>query len=91
MAIVECAVKMDTTNQKSSETTEEYFDIFEARRNTVNAHDGRARYHEGMSKKAMIQIMDENNKTTAKVEGDHVIKKEIEESVMTARSEEFLA
>ena len=57
----------------------------------MNAHDGRAGYHEGMSKKAMIQIMDENNKTTAKVEGDHVIKKEIEESVMTARSEEFLA
>ena len=40
MAIVECAVEMNTTAQKSSETTEEYFDIFEDRRNTVNAHYG---------------------------------------------------
>ena len=30
MAIVECAVEMNTTAQRSSETIEEYFDIFEA-------------------------------------------------------------
>ena len=30
MSIVECAVEMNTIAQKSSETTEEYFDIFEA-------------------------------------------------------------
>ena len=65
MAIVECAVVMNTTSQKSSETTDEYFEIFEAQRNTVNAHDERAQYHEGMFKKAMIKIMDERNKTTA--------------------------
>ena len=40
MAIFECAVEMNTTYQKSSLTTEEYFNIFEAKRNTVNAHDG---------------------------------------------------
>ena len=34
MTIVECAVEMNTTDQKSSETTEEYFDIFEDQRNT---------------------------------------------------------
>ena len=45
MAIVECAVKINTTAHKSSETTEEYFNIFEAQRNTVNDHDGRAGYH----------------------------------------------
>ena len=45
MAIVEYAVEMNLTAQKPSETTEEYFNIFEARRNTVNAHDGRAGYH----------------------------------------------
>ena len=59
MAIVECAVEMNTTAQKSSETTEEYFNIFEARRNTVNAHNGRVGYHEGMFKKTVIKIMDE--------------------------------
>ena len=75
MAIVECAVKINTTVQKSSETTEEYFDIFEARRNTVNSHDGRAGYHEVMFKKAMIKIMDGRNKTAADVDGDPVLKK----------------
>ena len=30
MAIIECAVEINTTTQKSSQTTEEYFDIFEA-------------------------------------------------------------
>ena len=30
MAIIECAVEMNTTTQKSSESTEDYFDIFEA-------------------------------------------------------------
>ena len=30
MVIVECAVKMKKTAQKSSETKEDYFDIFEA-------------------------------------------------------------
>ena len=44
-----------------------------------------------MFKKAMIKIMDEKNKTTAEVDGDLVLKKEIEESEMTASSEEFLA
>ena len=63
MAIVECAVEMNTTAHKSSKITEEYFDIFEARRNTVNAHNGRAGYHEGSFKKATIKIMDEKNKT----------------------------
>ena len=40
MAIVECVVKMNTTAQNSSETTEEYFNIFEAQRNTVDDHEG---------------------------------------------------
>ena len=35
MDIVDCAVKMNTTAQNSSETTEEYSDIFGSRRNTV--------------------------------------------------------
>ena len=39
IAIIECAVEMNTTNQKSSETTEEYFDIFEAQRNTIKTMD----------------------------------------------------
>ena len=82
---------MNTTTHNSSETTEEYFDIFEDRRNTVNAHDGQAGYHEGIFKKAMIKIMDNSNKTTADVDRDHILKKEIEESAMTASSEEFLA
>ena len=43
-----------------------------------------------MFKKAMIKIMDERNKTTAEVDGDPVLKKEIEEEAMTASSEEFL-
>ena len=30
MSIVECAVEMNTTAQKPSETTKEYFDILEA-------------------------------------------------------------
>ena len=44
-----------------------------------------------MFKKAMIKIMDEENKKTADVDGDPVLKKETEEAVMTASSEEFLA
>ena len=75
MTIVECAVEMNTTAQKSSETTEEYFNIFKDQRNTVNAHNGQAGYREGMFKKAMIKIMDESNKTTSKVDGDPVLKK----------------
>ena len=90
MAIVECAVKMNTTAQKSSETTGKYFNIFEAQRDTVNTHDRRAEYHEGIFKKAMIKIMDENNKTKAKVDGDPVLKKDIKEEAMTASSEELL-
>ena len=86
MAIMECAVEMNTTSQKSSETTEEYFNIFGAQRNTVNAPDGRAGYHEGMFKKAMIKIMDENSKTKAEVDGDPVLKKEIKKEGMTASS-----
>ena len=57
----------------------------------MNAHDGRAGYHKGMFKKASIKIMDEKNKTTAEVDGDPVLKKEIKESAMTASSEDFLA
>ena len=44
-----------------------------------------------MFKKSMIKIMDERNKTTAEVDGDPVLKKEIEEAAMTASSEKFLA
>ena len=66
---------MNTTAQKSSGKTEEYFDIFKAQRNTVNTHDGRAGYHEGIFKKAMIKIMDERNKTTSEVDGYPVLKK----------------
>ena len=65
MAIVECAFEINTTTENPSETTEEYLDIFESRRNAVNAHDGRAGYHERMFKKAMIKIMDEKNKMKA--------------------------
>ena len=43
-----------------------------------------------MFKKAMIKIMDEKNKTTDEVDGDPVLKKEIEEAAMTASSEYFL-
>ena len=75
MTIVECAVEMNTTDQKSSETTEEYFDIFEDQRNTVKAHDGQTGYHEGMFKKAMIKIMDVMKKTTAEVDRNSVLKK----------------
>ena len=75
MAIIECAVEMNTTSQKSSETTDEYFDIFKDRRNTANAHNGRAGYHEGIFKKAMIKIMDERNKTTSEVDGYPVLNK----------------
>ena len=57
----------------------------------MNAHDERAVYHEGMFKNAMIKIMDERNKTTAEVDGDPVLNKEIEEVAMTASSKEFLA
>ena len=77
MAIVECAVEMNTTAQKSSETIEDYFNIFEARRNTVNDQDRRAGYHKGMFKKAMIKIMDEMNKMTFEVYRDPVLKKKI--------------
>ena len=91
MAIVECAVEMNTTAQRSSETIEEYFDIFEDRKNTVNSHDRRAGYHEGMFKKDMIKIMDGKNNTTAEVDRDPVLKKDIEEAVMNASSEDFLA
>ena len=91
MAIVECAVEMNTTAQNPSETTGEYFGIFEAQRNTVNTHDRRAGYHEGIDVKAMIKIMDEKNKTTAEADGDPVLKKEIKEEAMTASSEELLA
>ena len=82
---------MNTTAQNSSETIDEYFDIFKDRRNTVNNHNGRAGYHEGIFKKAMIKIMDESNNTKVEVDGDPVLKKEIKEAVMTASSEEFLA
>ena len=44
-----------------------------------------------MFKKAMIKIMDEREKTTAEVDGDPVLKKEIEEAAMTASSKEFPA
>ena len=60
---------MNTTAQNSSETTDEYFDIFKDQRNTVNSHNGRAGYNEGIFKKAIIKIMDERNKTTADVDG----------------------
>ena len=39
----------------------------------------------------MIKIMDEWNKNRAEEDGDTILKKEIEEAVMTASSEEFLA
>ena len=77
MAIVECAAKMNKTAQKPSETTEEYFDIIKAQRNTVNAHDGQAVYHKGMFKKATIKSMDETNKMTFEVYRDPVLKKKI--------------
>ena len=91
MGIDEYMVEMTTTAHKSSEATEEYFDIFEARRKTMNAHDGRAGYHEGMLKKSMIKIMDERKNTTDEVDRDPTLKKKIEESAMTTSSEEFLA
>ena len=66
---------MNTTAQQSLETAEEYFDIFEARKNTLNAHYGRVEYNEGMFKKDIIKIMDERNKTAAKVNEDPVLRK----------------
>ena len=75
MAIVECAVEMNTTAEKSSETTDEYLDIFKAQRNSVDTHDGRAGYHEQMFKNSMIKIMNESNTTTSEVDGDPVLNK----------------
>ena len=43
----------------------------------MNTHNGQVGYHEGMFKKAMIKIMDERNNTTAEVDRDPVLKKEI--------------
>ena len=40
-----------------------------------------------MFKKAIIKILDKKNKTTAEVDRDPVLKKEIKEEVMTASSE----
>ena len=57
----------------------------------MNSHNGRSVYHEGMFKKAIIKIMDEKNKTKAELDGDPVLKKEIEEAAMTTIFEEFLA
>ena len=39
----------------------------------------------------MIKIMDEKNKKTAEADGDSFLKKEINETAMTASSKEFLA
>ena len=57
----------------------------------MNAHDGQAGYHEGIFKKDIIKIMDEKNNTTAEVDRDPVLKKDIEEAAMNASSEDFLA
>ena len=46
MAIVETAVELATTFQGKSDSMELYYELFSARFNTVNAHGGRAGYHE---------------------------------------------
>ena len=91
MDIMECVVEMNTTAQMSNESTEDYYNIFEAHRNTVNAHKVCAGYHPGMYKKALANMMLKKGKATQDLAEDLSLKTKIREAPATKSTEEFLA
>ena len=45
MNFVKCDIKLKTTAQSSSETTDDYYKVFGTRKDTVNAHGREAGHH----------------------------------------------
>ena len=48
MNFVNCDVELKTTAQSSNKTTDEYYKVFGARKDTVNAHGGEDGHHKQM-------------------------------------------
>ena len=67
MALVQVHVNLFTTTHKPNKFVEAYYDIFCARRDTVNAHGGEAGYHKKLYKKVRFRIMAERGRTEVKM------------------------
>ena len=59
MAIVECGVEIYTTAQGKPESIDDYYKVFSARKDTVNAHDRRAGYQKGLCEQNVQVSLDD--------------------------------
>ena len=57
MALVECHSNLYTTVQEKGESLEDYYKVFMARKDTVNAHGGEAGRHKQLHRLARQKIM----------------------------------
>ena len=62
MALVQVHVDLFTTTQRSNESVEAHYKLFCARRNTVNAHGGKAGFHKELYAKARDKVMAKRNR-----------------------------
>ena len=60
-ALIQVYVDLFTTTQRRNESVEAYYKLFCARRDTVNAHGGKAGFPKELYAKGRMKIMTENN------------------------------
>ena len=68
MNFVKCDVELKTMAQSSNETTDEYYKVFGARKDTVNAQGGGAGHHKQMFKDMLAAML--ANKGVARADFD---------------------
>ena len=57
MNFVKCDVELKTTAQRSNETTDKYYKVFGAWKDTVNAHGGEAGHHKQMFEDRLASML----------------------------------
>ena len=61
MALVQVHIDLFTTTQRPNKSVEAYYKLFCARRDTVNAHSSKARFHKELYAKAREKVMADRN------------------------------
>ena len=93
MALVECHADLYTTVQGPNESIGDYFKIFMAQKDTVNAHGREAGRHKQLHQQAHQKIMDKLGFDKAYMENPNNLatKDEVEEEARAKSKEQFLA
>ena len=94
MNFVKCGVELNTKAQSSSETTEEYYKVFGARKDTVNTLEREAGHHRQIFEDRLAAMLAEKEVVRADFDRDcynEANKKRIETLAQDKSQEEYLA